>query len=63
MLTSYLVKDLQLFSKGFTTKKKKAGHGLGLWKVNQIIKMNKNIEIATERSNKFKQAVSIKIAG
>ena len=38
-------------------------HGLGLWKVNQIIKMNKNIEIATERSNKFKQAVSIKIAG
>ena len=60
---NYLINDDQLFSKGFTTKKKKAGHGLGLWKVNQIIKMNKNIEIATERSNKFKQAVSIKIAG
>lgn len=59
---NYLLNVNQLYEKGFTTKKKKVGHGLGLWKVNQIVKMNKNIEIATERSNNFKQAVSIKYA-
>lgn len=57
---NYLININQLYEKGFTTKIKKKEHGLGLWKVNQIIKMNKNMEIVTQRSNMFKQAVSIK---
>lgn len=50
----------KIYEKDFTTKKNKNGHGLGLWKANQIAKMNKNIEIITENGKKFRQTIVIK---
>lgn len=50
----------KIYEKGFTTKKNKQGHGLGLWKASQIAKMNKNIELITEKNKKFRQTIIIK---
>ena len=51
----------KLKEKGFTTKKDKIFHGLGLWRVNQIIKKNENLRLATSREegNIFKQQLEI----
>ena len=49
----------KLKEKGFSTKKNKALHGLGLWKVNQIIKKNENLKLYTSRDKIFKQQLEI----
>lgn len=56
---NYLVDLKSLKSKGFTTKKNKAFHGLGLWRVNQIIKKNENLRLYTTRDKVFKQQLEI----
>ena len=56
---NYLVDLKSLKSKGFTTKKDKAFHGLGLWRVNQIIKKNENLRLYTTRDKVFKQQLEI----
>lgn len=45
--------------KGFSTKKNKLFHGLGLWRVNQIIKKNENLRLYTSRDKMFKQQLEI----
>ncbi len=47
--------------KGFTTKKDKKFHGLGLWRVNKIIEKNENLRLTTSRENNkiFKQQLEI----
>lgn len=49
----------KLKEKGFSTKKNKIFHGLGLWKVNQIIKKNENLRLYTSRDKIFKQQLEI----
>lgn len=49
----------RLKDKGFSTKKNKLFHGLGLWKVNQIIKKNENLRLYTSRDKIFKQQLEI----
>lgn len=49
-----------MYTKGVTSKKvDKKDHGLGLWKVKQIIKFNKNLQIYTYRDKLFKQQLEI----
>ena len=49
----------KLNEKGFTTKKEKLFHGLGLWRVNQIVKKNENLRLSTTRDKIFKQQLEI----
>ncbi|MBR3134264.1 MAG: GHKL domain-containing protein [Clostridia bacterium] len=49
----------KIYEKGFSSKKKKIDHGLGLWKVKQILKKNKNMMIYTSRDKLFKQQLEI----
>lgn len=49
----------QIFEKGYSTKKEKLSHGLGLWKVNQIIKNNKNLGLYTSNDELFMQQLEI----
>ena len=49
----------KIYEKGFSSKKKKLNHGLGLWKVKQILKKNKNVVIYTSRDKLFKQQLEI----
>lgn len=56
---NYLVDINKMKQKGFTTKKNKVFHGLGLWKVNQIIKKNENLRLYTTRDRMFKQQLEI----
>lgn len=51
----------KLKEKGFTTKKEKIFHGLGLWRVNQIVKKNENLHLTTSRKEEgiFKQQLEI----
>ena len=56
---NYLIDINKIYDKGFTSKKDKLSHGLGLWKVKQIIKKNKNIQIYTSRDKLFKQQLEI----
>lgn len=51
----------KLKEKGFTTKKDKLFHGLGLWRVNQIVKKNENLRLTTSREDNkiFKQQLEI----
>ena len=49
----------KLKEKGFTTKKEKLFHGLGLWRVNQIVKKNENLRLSTTRDKIFKQQLEI----
>lgn len=56
---NYLVDIKKIYEKGFSSKKDKLAHGLGLWKVNQILKKNKNIHIYTSRDKLFKQQLEI----
>lgn len=49
----------KIFEKGFSSKKKKLNHGLGLWKVRQILRRNNNIKITTIREKLFKQQLEI----
>lgn len=49
----------KLKEKGFTTKKDKLFHGLGLWRVNQIVKKNENLRLSTTRDKIFKQQLEI----
>ena len=49
----------KLNEKGFTTKKDKIFHGLGLWRVNQIVKKNENLRLSTTRDKIFKQQLEI----
>ena len=56
---NYLIDVKKIYEKGFSSKKDKISHGLGLWKVNQILKKNKNIQIYTSRGKLFKQQLEI----
>lgn len=49
----------KIYEKGFSSKKEKINHGLGLWKVRQILRKNKNINIYTARDKLFKQQLEI----
>lgn len=48
-----------MYIKGFTSKKDKKDHGLGLWKVKQIINLNKNLQLYTNANKLFKQQLEI----
>ena len=56
---NYLIDINKMKEKGFSTKKNKMFHGLGLWKVNQIIKKNENLRLYTTRDKMFKQQLEI----
>lgn len=56
---NYLIDIKKIYEKGFSSKKDKISHGLGLWKVKQILKKNKNIQIYTSRDKLFKQQLEI----
>ena len=56
---NYLIDVKKIYEKGFSSKKDKISHGLGLWKVKQILKKNKNIQIYTSRDKLFKQQLEI----
>ena len=56
---NYLIDIKKIYEKGFSSKKDKISHGLGLWKVRQILKKNKNIKIYTSRDKLFKQQLEI----
>ena len=49
----------KIYEKGFSSKKERFNHGLGLWKVRQILKKNKNMQIYTARDKLFKQQLEI----
>lgn len=49
----------KIFEKGYSTKKEKLNHGIGLWKVNQIIKSNKNLGLYTSNDDLFMQQLEI----
>ena len=51
----------KLKQKGFTTKKDKRCHGLGLWRVNKIVQKNENLRLTTSREDGgiFKQQLEI----
>lgn len=49
----------KIYEKGFSSKKEKLNHGLGLWKVRQILRKNQNIKITTVREKLFKQQLEI----
>jgi len=49
----------KIYEKGFSSKKMKLNHGLGLWKVKQILRRNKNMNIYTARDDLFKQQLEI----
>ena len=54
----------KIFEKGYSTKKDKKDHGLGLWEVNQILKKNNNmVELFTNKMDGyFVQQLEISIA-
>ncbi len=56
---NYLLDINKMKEKGFTTKKNKLFHGIGLWKVNQIIKKSENLRLYTSRDKMFKQQLEI----
>ena len=56
---NYLIDIKKIYEKGFSSKKDKISHGLGLWKVKQILKKNKNLNIYTSRDKLFKQQLEI----
>ena len=56
---NYLIDVKKIYEKGFSSKKDKSSHGLGLWKVKQILSKNKNIQIYTSRDKLFKQQLEI----
>ena len=56
---NYLIDVKKIYEKGFSSKKDKISHGLGLWKVKQILNKNKNIQIYTSRDKLFKQQLEI----
>lgn len=49
----------KIYEKGFSSKKEKINHGLGLWKVKQILRKNRNWNIYTARGELFKQQIEI----
>lgn len=54
-----LIDVKKIYEKGFSSKKEKLNHGLGLWKVKQILRKNKNLNIYTAREKLFKQQLEI----
>ena len=56
---NFLVDVNKIYEKGFSSKKEKINHGLGLWKVKQILRKNKNMNIYTSREKLFKQQLEI----
>ncbi len=56
---NYLIDIKKIYKKGFSSKRDSIAHGLGLWKVKQILKKNKNIQIYTSRDKLFKQQLEI----
>ena len=53
---TYKNKDIdtdKIFEKNYTTKKEKGNNGLGLWKVNDIIKKDTTLDLYTSKDNVF----------
>lgn len=54
------VDTTMIFEKNYTTKKEKGNSGLGLWKIQDILKKNKNFELYTTKDGEmFKQKLEI----
>lgn len=49
----------KIFEKGYSTKKEKLNHGIGLWKVQQIIKSSNNLNLYTSNDELFMQQLEI----
>lgn len=50
----------KIFEKNYTTKKEKGNSGLGLWKINNILEKDSDIELYTNKDDKmFKQKLEI----
>lgn len=49
----------KIFEKGFTTKGEKTNHGIGLWKVQQIVRSSKNLNLYTSNEELFMQQLEI----
>lgn len=49
----------KIFEKGYSTKNEKANHGIGLWKVQQIVKQCKNLNLYTSSDELFMQQLEI----
>ena len=56
---NYEIDINKIYEKGFSSKKEKLNHGLGLWKVKQIINNNKNLALYTDNGELFKQQLEI----
>lgn len=60
---TYANKDVdtcKIFEKNYTTKKDKGNTGLGLWKIQDILKKDNNLELFTTKDeNMFKQRIEI----
>ena len=54
------VDTTMIFEKNYTTKKEKGNSGLGLWKIQDILKKNKSFELYTTKDDEmFKQKLEI----
>ena len=49
----------KIFENGYTSKKEKLNHGLGLWKVKQIVNLHNNLILYSTKGNFFKQKLEI----
>lgn len=60
---TYANKDVdtcKIFEKNYTTKKDKGNTGLGLWKIQDILKKDSNLELFTTKDeNMFKQRIEV----
>lgn len=50
----------KIYEKGYTTKTDSLDHGIGLWKVKDIIDNTNNLEIKTSKNDLFRQELKIK---
>lgn len=49
----------RIFENGYTSKKEKLNHGLGLWKAKQIVNLHNNLILYSTKGNLFKQRLEI----
>ena len=59
---SYCNKDLdinEIFKEGYTSKKEKINHGLGLWKAKQIVNLHNNLLLYSKKGKLFEQRLEV----
>lgn len=59
---SYSNKEIDIdmiFKEGYTSKKEKANHGLGLWKARQIVNLHNNLLLYSKKGKFFEQRLEI----